>query len=151
MPVKINILHDGMGIEFISSGLVTGKEIIEAKPHSERSCAHFCWQSRTTGIHCTQCSEPQCGTAGAGRLYHYSNIHLPVRTCGTRQSTRINRDRSERRSFSGPLVNRDQHERSPTPDRDDHGSPARRQCGYLFHLPKAQLCQPAGGLLWYSL
>jgi hypothetical protein len=30
MPVKINILQDGMGIEFISSGIVTGKEIIEA-------------------------------------------------------------------------------------------------------------------------
>jgi len=30
MPVKINILQDGMGIEFISSGIVTGNEIIEA-------------------------------------------------------------------------------------------------------------------------
>jgi len=30
MPVKINILHNGTGIEFISSGTVTGKEIIEA-------------------------------------------------------------------------------------------------------------------------
>lgn len=30
MPVKINILENGAGIEFISSGIVTGKEIIEA-------------------------------------------------------------------------------------------------------------------------
>ena len=30
MPVKINILEGGIGIEFISSGIVTGKEIIEA-------------------------------------------------------------------------------------------------------------------------
>ncbi|MEW6674293.1 MAG: hypothetical protein AB1427_21575, partial [Thermodesulfobacteriota bacterium] len=30
MPVKINMIDGGMGIEFISSGVVTGKEIIEA-------------------------------------------------------------------------------------------------------------------------
>lgn len=30
MPVEINIIDNGMGIEFISSGVVTGKEIIEA-------------------------------------------------------------------------------------------------------------------------
>jgi len=30
MPVKINFLENGAGIEFISSGTVTGKEIIEA-------------------------------------------------------------------------------------------------------------------------
>lgn len=30
MPVQINNLQDGIGIEFISSGVVTGKEIIEA-------------------------------------------------------------------------------------------------------------------------
>jgi len=30
MPVKINILDNGAGIEFISSGVVTGKDIIEA-------------------------------------------------------------------------------------------------------------------------
>jgi len=30
MPVQINTLQDGIGIEFISSDVVTGKEIIEA-------------------------------------------------------------------------------------------------------------------------
>lgn len=30
MPVKINILENGTGIEFIASGIVTGKEIIAA-------------------------------------------------------------------------------------------------------------------------
>ena len=30
MPIKINILENGTGIEFISSGVITGKEIIEA-------------------------------------------------------------------------------------------------------------------------
>jgi len=30
MPVKINILQKGKGIEFVSSGIVTGEEIIEA-------------------------------------------------------------------------------------------------------------------------
>jgi hypothetical protein len=30
MPVQINILQDGIGIEFISFGVVTGQEIIEA-------------------------------------------------------------------------------------------------------------------------
>ena len=30
MPVQINYIQDGIGIEFISSGIVTGKEIIEA-------------------------------------------------------------------------------------------------------------------------
>ena len=30
MPVQINILQDGIGIEFLSSGIITGKEIIEA-------------------------------------------------------------------------------------------------------------------------
>jgi hypothetical protein len=30
MPIKINFIDNGVGIEFISSGIVTGKEIIEA-------------------------------------------------------------------------------------------------------------------------
>jgi len=30
MPIQINYIQDGIGIEFISSGIVTGKEIIEA-------------------------------------------------------------------------------------------------------------------------
>ena len=30
MPVQINVLDDGEGIEFISSGIVTGEEVIEA-------------------------------------------------------------------------------------------------------------------------
>jgi hypothetical protein len=30
MPVQINIIEDGLGIEFISSGMVTGSEIIQA-------------------------------------------------------------------------------------------------------------------------
>lgn len=30
MPVQINIIQGGIGIEFISSGVVTGQEIIEA-------------------------------------------------------------------------------------------------------------------------
>lgn len=30
MPVKINFLENGTGVEFIASGIVTGKEIIEA-------------------------------------------------------------------------------------------------------------------------
>ena len=30
MPIQINILDDGEGIEFIASGIVTGEEIIEA-------------------------------------------------------------------------------------------------------------------------
>jgi hypothetical protein len=30
MPVQINFIEDGLGIEFISSGIVTGSEIIQA-------------------------------------------------------------------------------------------------------------------------
>ena len=30
MPIQINYLDDGIGVEFLSTGVVTGKEIIEA-------------------------------------------------------------------------------------------------------------------------
>jgi len=30
MPIKVNFIDDGKGVEFMSSGIITGKEIIEA-------------------------------------------------------------------------------------------------------------------------
>jgi hypothetical protein len=33
MPIEVKIVHNGVGVEFITSGTVTGKEIIETNDH----------------------------------------------------------------------------------------------------------------------